>query len=192
MHATHQFFLNHRSVYLLVLDSRQNERQSRIDYWLRLIASYGGDSPVIVVCNKADQQVMQLNWTGLQREYPQIKAYTKEISCYQHGGEDRRKGIEELKAQIARAVEQEVAEVDRPILERWLDFKDALEKDGAPLPDAGGVSREGSEAGHHGPAGSGGPADADAPTGKRAALQRARDLRPGPQDRRPRPRTWRS
>ena len=31
MHATHQFFLTKRSLYLLVLDSRQNERQSRID-----------------------------------------------------------------------------------------------------------------------------------------------------------------
>ncbi|MEN9574754.1 MAG: hypothetical protein RL514_2609 [Verrucomicrobiota bacterium] len=130
MHATHQFFLTHRSVYLLVLDSRQNERQSRIDYWLRLIASYGGDSPVIVVCNKADQQVMQLNWTGLQREYPQIKAFAREVCCYHHGGVDRRKGLAELKALIARAVEQDVAEVDREILESWLNLKDELEQAG--------------------------------------------------------------
>ncbi len=132
MHATHQFFLTHRSVYLLVLDSRQNERQSRIDYWLRLIASYGGQSPVIVVCNKSDQQVMQLNWTGLQREYPQIKAFAKEVSCYHHEGVDRRKGLEELKEQIAHAVAHEVAEVDKPILEKWLHLKDELETDGRP------------------------------------------------------------
>ncbi len=65
MHATHQFFLTKRSLYLLVLDSRQNERQSRIEYWLKLIHSFGEDSPVIVVCNKCDQQLMQLDWKGL-------------------------------------------------------------------------------------------------------------------------------
>jgi internalin A len=130
MHATHQFFLTHRSVYVLVLDSRQNERQTRIDYWLRLIASYGGDSPVIVVCNKADQQVMQLNWTALQRDYPQIKAFAKEVCCYHFEGCDRRQGLEELKQLIAQSVAEHVAEVDRPILVKWLDFKDELEVDG--------------------------------------------------------------
>ncbi len=129
MHATHQFFLTHRSLYLLVIDSRQNERQSRIDYWLRLIASYGGDSPVIVVCNKADQQVLQLNWSGLQKDYPQIVSFAKEVSCYQFGTEDRRKGLTELKQHIAETVENKVDGVDRPILTTWLNFKDELEKD---------------------------------------------------------------
>ena len=132
MHATHQFFLTHRSVYVLVLDSRQNERQTRIDYWLRLIASYGGNSPVIVVCNKADQQVMQLNWTALERDYPQIKAFAKEVCCYHYEDTDRRKGLDELRELIALAVEQHVAEVDKPILTRWLDLKDELETDGRP------------------------------------------------------------
>jgi len=131
MHATHQFFLTHRSVYLLVLDSRQNERQSRIDYWLRLIASFGGGSPVIVVCNKADQQVMQLNWTALQRDYPQIIAFAREVCCYHHAGVDRRCGLDELRQLIAQAVEQHVAQVDQRILIRWLDLKDELEKAGA-------------------------------------------------------------
>ncbi len=130
MHATHQFFLTHRSVYVLVLDSRQNERQTRIDYWLRLISSYGGDSPVIVVCNKADQQVMQLNWTALQRDYPQITAFAKEVCCYHYEGTDRRKGLEQLRRLIATAVEYHVAEVDKPILTQWLNLKDKLENDG--------------------------------------------------------------
>jgi internalin A len=81
MHATHQFFLTKRSLYVLVLDSRQNERQSRIEYWLKLINSFGEDSPVIVVCNKCDQQIMQLDWQGLQVKYPQIHRYVREVSC---------------------------------------------------------------------------------------------------------------
>ena len=49
-HATHQFFLTKRSVYLMVMDSRENEQQSLIGYWV--IESFGGDSLVIIVCNR--------------------------------------------------------------------------------------------------------------------------------------------
>nr|WP_081983983.1 COR domain-containing protein [Massilia sp. JS1662] len=129
MHATHQFFMTHRSVYLLVVDSRQNERQTRIDYWLRLIASYGGDSPVIVVCNKSDQQVMQLNWTALQRDYPQIKAFAKEVCCYHSDSEDRRKGLNELRQEIAKAIENHVPEVNRLLPSTWFNVKNELETD---------------------------------------------------------------
>ena len=46
MHATHQFFLSKRSLYLLVLDGRKDERA---EYWLRHIEAFGADSPVLVV-----------------------------------------------------------------------------------------------------------------------------------------------
>ncbi|MCI5158738.1 MAG: GTP-binding protein, partial [Candidatus Electrothrix sp. AUS1_2] len=51
MRATHQFFLSRRSLYVLVLDGRRDERP---EYWLRHIESFGGDSPVLVVLNKQD------------------------------------------------------------------------------------------------------------------------------------------
>jgi len=130
MHATHEFFMTHRSVYLLVLDSRQNERQTRIDYWLRLIGSYGANSPVIVVCNKSDQQVMQLNWTALQREYPQVKAFSKEVCCYHSEEKNLRKGLDELKNHISSAIENFVPEVNRLIPTTWINVKNELENDG--------------------------------------------------------------
>ena len=52
MHATHQFFLSKRSLYILVLDGRKEEK---IEYWLKHIESFGGDSPVLVVINKIDR-----------------------------------------------------------------------------------------------------------------------------------------
>jgi internalin A len=53
MHATHQFFLTARSLYLLVLSGRQGGEDAEAEYWLQLIESFGGDSPVIVVLNKS-------------------------------------------------------------------------------------------------------------------------------------------
>ena len=43
MHATHQFFLTKRSLYLLVLDARKGENEGNIHYWLKIIQSYGAD-----------------------------------------------------------------------------------------------------------------------------------------------------
>ncbi|MEP6896630.1 MAG: ADP-ribosylation factor-like protein, partial [Chloroflexota bacterium] len=46
MHATHQFFLTKRSLYLLVLDARLTQEENRVEYWLKIIQSFGGESPV--------------------------------------------------------------------------------------------------------------------------------------------------
>ncbi|MCP5102219.1 MAG: hypothetical protein GY950_02515 [bacterium] len=44
MHATHQFFLSKRSLYILVLDGRKDEKT---EYWLNHIKTFGGDSPAL-------------------------------------------------------------------------------------------------------------------------------------------------
>jgi internalin A len=52
MHATHQFFLSQRSVYVLLLNSRNDDQAEK---WLKHAASFGGRSPVLVVLNKIDE-----------------------------------------------------------------------------------------------------------------------------------------
>lgn len=54
-HSTHQFFLTTRSLYLLVLDARKGDQIGNIEYWLKLIESFGGDSPIIIAINQIDQ-----------------------------------------------------------------------------------------------------------------------------------------
>jgi internalin A len=53
MHATHQFFLSKRSLYILVLDGRRDEKT---EYWLKHIESFGGDSPILVVLNNMENE----------------------------------------------------------------------------------------------------------------------------------------
>ncbi|MDQ1354280.1 MAG: internalin, partial [Acidobacteriota bacterium] len=78
MHATHQFFLSKRSLYLLVLDSRKEEKT---EYWLKHIASFGGDSPVLIVINKTDENPgFELNRKFLQDKYPNLKNFYR-VSC---------------------------------------------------------------------------------------------------------------
>jgi internalin A len=78
MHATHQFFLSRRSLYVLVLDGRRDERP---EHWLRYIETFGGRSPVLVVLNKSDiYPSFNLNRPFLERKYPFIKGFFK-TSC---------------------------------------------------------------------------------------------------------------
>ena len=130
MHATHQFFLTKRSLYLLVLDTRLGEDENRLEYWLKIIQSFGGDSPVIVVGNKCDQQALDLDRRGLQLKYPSIKAFV-ETSC--QTGE----GIELLKTAIQQEIDQ-MAHVKDELPLSWFELKQTLEqldRDYMPYPE---------------------------------------------------------
>ncbi len=76
-HATHQFFLTQRSLYILVWDACQEEEQTRIEYWLNAIETFAEDSPVLIVMNKADERDNALNFKELKKRYPQIVASVK-------------------------------------------------------------------------------------------------------------------
>ncbi|MGD1893120.1 MAG: COR domain-containing protein [Cyclobacteriaceae bacterium] len=83
MHATHQFFLTKRCLYVLVLDSRKDERA---EYWLNYIQSFGGDAPVIVVMNKNDQNPsFDVYRKFLSKKYSYILDYYK-VSCLTNKG----------------------------------------------------------------------------------------------------------
>jgi len=101
-HSTHQFFLTTRGLYLLVVDARKGDQLSSIEYWLKLIESFGGASPILIAINQIDQMKGQrapnLDRKALQEKY-NIRGFI-ETSCAT--GE----GIPALIAAIAREVEQ--------------------------------------------------------------------------------------
>jgi len=83
MHATHQFFLSERCIYVLVLNSRSEDRA---EYWLKHAASFGGKSPVLVVLNKIDENPsFEVNRKVLLEKYPQIRDFYR-ISCQSQKG----------------------------------------------------------------------------------------------------------
>ena len=122
MHATHQFFLTRRTVYLLVLDARKGENESNIHYWLKIIRSYGGDSPVLVVTNKCDAHYLDLNETRLRKDYPAIKGFYQ-TSC------EEGTGIEELKEGIEKQIHgAAMKHVFDPLPEEYFEVKKRLEE----------------------------------------------------------------
>ncbi|MFZ5857182.1 MAG: COR domain-containing protein [Chloroflexota bacterium] len=119
MHATHQFFLTKRSLYLLVLDSRLTQEENRVEYWLKIIQSFGGESPVLIVGNKIDQHPLDIDRTGLQKKYPNIVGILETSAA-------TGAGIEELKAAITEQVNK-LPHVRDLLPETWFTVKTKLE-----------------------------------------------------------------
>ncbi len=71
-HATHQFFLTKRSVYLLVWNARKTKDYDNIYYWLHTIEAFGEDSPIILVMSKMNESDDDLNLKDLKSKFPQI------------------------------------------------------------------------------------------------------------------------
>jgi internalin A len=121
MHATHQFFLTKRSLYILVLNSRQGEQDNKIEYWLKLIQSFGSNSPIIVVINKIDDHaLLEIDERGLRAKYDTIKAFVR-TSC------ETGQGIQDLKTVIATEVSQ-LEHLHDQLLLSWFNIKTQLEK----------------------------------------------------------------
>jgi internalin A len=72
-HATHQFFLTARSLYLVVWNARQGFEQGRLYYWLDTIQARAPESPVLLVATCTEDRPADLPLSELQKKYPQIK-----------------------------------------------------------------------------------------------------------------------
>jgi len=124
MSATHSLFLTNRSVYILVLDARNDKNVSVIiRKEVKRIRATGGDSPIIIVANQIDVN----NGFGfeneyeLQQEFPQIKYFIK-ASCKD------KTNIEFIKEKLEEQIlESEL--LNTVIDERWIAIKEQFQKE---------------------------------------------------------------
>lgn len=75
-HATHQFFLTRRSLYLLVDDTRKNHTSvsdEGFKYWLELIDLFGGHSPVLIFQNEKGGRSKPIDIAGIKGQYDNVK-----------------------------------------------------------------------------------------------------------------------
>jgi len=94
-HATHQFFfMTESSLYLLVWSAGMGVEESKLDYWLNNIKANAPESHIILVATHVEKRAADCDYYGLQKKYPQIKAYY-EVS------NRNKKGIPALRSKIA-------------------------------------------------------------------------------------------
>lgn len=91
MHATHQFFLREKSVYVIVLDSGRCES---LEYWLDHVRVFAAEAPTIIVLNKVDllptgiETRPPFDLNKIRRRYPFVVDTVYSISCMSGVGID--------------------------------------------------------------------------------------------------------
>lgn len=121
MSSTHQFFMTKRSLYILVLEARKDEKSDdQVRSWMHKIKAFGGDSQVIIVVNKIDQnRSFSLDESTLRRDFPQIKDIIR-ISC---ANEENCDAVKAALEEYIPKTELFNTEID----ERWFPVKDELQ-----------------------------------------------------------------
>ncbi len=117
--ATHQFFFTTRSLYLVVINARTGEQESRLRHWLKLVGSLSDNAPVIIVINKQDEHALTLDERELKAKYPNLLQIIA-TSCTTGDG------IPKLRTAIASALTH-LPHINDKFPTAWFTLKKQLE-----------------------------------------------------------------
>jgi len=117
-HATHQFFLTNRSLFVLVWNARLGYEQGRLYYWLDTIRARAPESPILLVATHVDERSADLPLKELRQKYPQI---VEQITV----SNKTRAGIDELRQKI-REIAAKLPLMGERWPRAWLDAANAV------------------------------------------------------------------
>lgn len=118
-HSTHQFFLTNRSLYLLVWEARTDQHLISFDYWLNVIRLLSNNSPVIIVLNKIDERIVNIDEKSLKTKFKNIVAF-HQVSAYTG------QNIELLTNNISAEINS-LPLIGDKLPKVWLDIRDIME-----------------------------------------------------------------
>jgi internalin A len=118
-HATHQFFLTKRSLYALVIDTRQDNTD--LYYWLNVVELLSGNSPVLIIKNEKQDRICQVNERTLRGEFTNlVKVLSTNLAT--------NRGLREILEAIKLYINQ-LEHVGTPLPKKWVDVRKRLEVD---------------------------------------------------------------
>lgn len=120
-HATHQFFLTKRSLYILVWDARREDDYFSFSYWLNTVSLLSNNSPLIIVLNKIDERVKEIDQASLKDRFDNIVDFCK-VSCLDG------RGIMELSQKIKETIVT-LPHVGNEWPNTWTKIRREIEKD---------------------------------------------------------------
>ncbi len=118
-HATHQFFLTSRSLYLFVWEARSDQDVVSFDYWLNIIKLLSNGSPVLMVMNKCDSRVKAIDQAAIQKEFGNVIGFY-DISALEGIG------IEQLRQRIYTEMAN-LPMIGKKLPRQWADIRKQLE-----------------------------------------------------------------
>jgi Leucine-rich repeat (LRR) protein len=118
-HATHQFFLTRRSLYLLVADDRKEDTD--FNWWLEVVELLSDGSPLLIVQNEKQGRRRDINFSSLRARFPNLKAaYRTNLATNE--------GLGELIGAIRQELER-LPHIGTPLPATWKRVREALERD---------------------------------------------------------------
>ncbi|WP_249065100.1 COR domain-containing protein [Argonema antarcticum] len=121
-HATHQFFLTKRSLYLLVADSRKEH--PHLDYWLNVVELFSDSSPLIIIKNEINDRPVQIDETQLRGRFDNFKASFATNLGTQRGTEEVENIIKSIKYHISQ-----LPHIGNKFPKTWTKIRAILEQD---------------------------------------------------------------
>ncbi|MEG4205613.1 leucine-rich repeat domain-containing protein [Microcoleus sp. Pol7_A1] len=116
-HATHQFFLTERSLYVLLVDNRR--QNPNLCYWLSAVELLSNSSPVFLVQNEKQDIRCEMNLSQQRRDFANLeKDFATNLAS--------NRGLAELQ----RALQNRIATLDHistPVPKRWASVRHILE-----------------------------------------------------------------
>lgn len=117
-HATHQFFLTKRSLYLLVADIRQEDTD--FYYWLNVVELLSDNSPVLIIKNEKQDRKRQINESRMRGEFGNLKE-TLATNL------ETNRGLAKILAEIKHYVVA-LPHIGQPLPRTWVKVREALEQ----------------------------------------------------------------
>ncbi len=132
-HATHQFFLTKRSLYLFLTEARKDLRFDDFYYWLNIINSLGGDSPILAVKNKIDQSSASNDISTYKKLFPQlINDNLMGISCntaHENWTSEYLPLLNIFKKKMYEVVKnKQIESMGTPLPKTWVKVREAITK----------------------------------------------------------------
>ena len=122
-HATHQFFLTHRSLYVLVDDTKKDYKSvtdEGFKYWLELIDVFSGHSPTLIFQNEKGGRSKQIDLAGIRSRFDNVKEVYRGNLEKTGAANNLRDAIELFASQLSHIGEEVPA--------RWLEVREDIER----------------------------------------------------------------
>jgi internalin A len=119
-HATHQFFLTKRSLYLLVADTRQEN--TNFNYWLEVVELLSESSPVLIIKNEKQERLCQVNESQLRGRFRNLRDTSLATNLATN------RGLQEIRDAIKHHISQ-LPHIGQALPKTWVNVRKALESE---------------------------------------------------------------
>ena len=132
--TTHQFFLTHRSLYALVMDTGKDSignDDATVNYWLQAVELLGGHSPLLLILNEKNERKISLDLSQKKARFDFLqKDYTVDLNALIPGtptySQNRKEAFEHLKNDIEATLSR-LPLVGFPMPANWVKIREELQ-----------------------------------------------------------------